>query len=323
MVADWREDYNERRPHSALAMMAPTRFARAWAQAAEEGKVIPLTSPAKALRSPENGSVSAAQGENRTETAPGAADAAPAALLGRPTGSLRNTAAPLPFTPTTTTSSHSRWTDERGPATISRPGIGRCSPSRRSSRSSSARSPITDSVHVLVEALLGEPVRWATIKATLAGNPDGPTPRFVRVGRGRYGVPPTPSRHSINARDGVDHRSARGGSNQPVGAPVWRVRAPRLDVPALAASRSSGRPDGSRPRLLVAFQVLLCRPRTERFRFGRFVVRVHIHVPAAPRRANGIVVVAESNRLAFECARYSHGFWQKHWGVYLCVKPVR
>ena len=117
MVADWREDYNERRPHSALAMMAPTRFARAWAQAAEEGKVIPLTSPAKALRSPENGSVSAAQGENRTETPPGPPMPRPPCCSGRPTGSLRNTAAPLPFTPTTTTSSHSRWTDERGPAT--------------------------------------------------------------------------------------------------------------------------------------------------------------------------------------------------------------
>ena len=30
MVADWREDYNERRPHSALAMKAPAKFARAW-----------------------------------------------------------------------------------------------------------------------------------------------------------------------------------------------------------------------------------------------------------------------------------------------------
>jgi putative transposase len=30
MVKDWREDYNERRPHSALGMVAPTRFARAW-----------------------------------------------------------------------------------------------------------------------------------------------------------------------------------------------------------------------------------------------------------------------------------------------------
>jgi putative transposase len=30
MVEDWREDYNEHRPHSALAMSAPARFARAW-----------------------------------------------------------------------------------------------------------------------------------------------------------------------------------------------------------------------------------------------------------------------------------------------------
>jgi putative transposase len=30
MVGDWREDYNERRPHSALGMKAPARFARAW-----------------------------------------------------------------------------------------------------------------------------------------------------------------------------------------------------------------------------------------------------------------------------------------------------
>src|ERR1019366_6772842 len=30
MVEDWREVYNQRRPHSALGMIAPTRFARAW-----------------------------------------------------------------------------------------------------------------------------------------------------------------------------------------------------------------------------------------------------------------------------------------------------
>src|SRR3989442_7401684 len=33
MVEDWREDYNERRPHSALQMMAPARLARAWRRA--------------------------------------------------------------------------------------------------------------------------------------------------------------------------------------------------------------------------------------------------------------------------------------------------
>ena len=30
MVADWREDYNEHRPHSALGMKAPARFASEW-----------------------------------------------------------------------------------------------------------------------------------------------------------------------------------------------------------------------------------------------------------------------------------------------------
>jgi putative transposase len=86
MLADWREDYNEHRPHSALAMMAPARFARAWSQAAQEGKVIPFTSPVKALRSPENAPASTAQAENHAETAPGAAEAAPAALLRSPYG---------------------------------------------------------------------------------------------------------------------------------------------------------------------------------------------------------------------------------------------
>jgi hypothetical protein len=30
MVEDWRQDYNEHRPHSALGMQAPVPFARAW-----------------------------------------------------------------------------------------------------------------------------------------------------------------------------------------------------------------------------------------------------------------------------------------------------
>ncbi len=86
MVEDWREDYNQRRPHSALQMMAPARFARAWAQAVQEGKVIPFTDPAKALRSPENGSSSTLTGENVPDSAPGAVGDAPAALLRSPYG---------------------------------------------------------------------------------------------------------------------------------------------------------------------------------------------------------------------------------------------
>lgn len=52
-------------------------------------------------------------------------------------------------------------------------------------------------VHAQVETFLGEPVRWASVKATLAGNLKGPASRFVRVARGRYGVPPPPGIHSI------------------------------------------------------------------------------------------------------------------------------
>ncbi len=41
-------------------------------------------------------------------------------------------------------------------------------------------------VHAEVEALLGEPVRWASVKALLASNIAGRSPRFLRVARGRY-----------------------------------------------------------------------------------------------------------------------------------------
>ena len=86
MVADWREDYNERRPHSALAMMTPARFARAWAQAVKEGKVIPIADPAKALRSSENGSFSTPPDESVSDSAPRALSSTPAALLRSPSG---------------------------------------------------------------------------------------------------------------------------------------------------------------------------------------------------------------------------------------------
>ena len=91
------------------------RFAKASAQAAREGKVIPFTDPAKVLRSIESGSVSRREAKTtpnrpRGLLAPGRAPP----CCARPMASLRNAATPLPFTPTTATSSHSRWTDERG-----------------------------------------------------------------------------------------------------------------------------------------------------------------------------------------------------------------
>jgi hypothetical protein len=41
-------------------------------------------------------------------------------------------------------------------------------------------------VHASVEAMLGESVRWASVKAALAANIAGRSPRFMRVAKGPY-----------------------------------------------------------------------------------------------------------------------------------------
>lgn len=90
-----------------------------------------------------------------------------------------------------------------GPPT---PPAGRRARSRRGDRSVASRHPRTGriiktivrvlsdrqapmqakEIHAAVEALLGEPVRWSSVKAALAANVSGRSPRFVRVARGRY-----------------------------------------------------------------------------------------------------------------------------------------
>lgn len=41
-------------------------------------------------------------------------------------------------------------------------------------------------IHTAVEALVEEPVAWSSIKGALADHVAGPSPRFVRIARGRY-----------------------------------------------------------------------------------------------------------------------------------------
>jgi hypothetical protein len=41
-------------------------------------------------------------------------------------------------------------------------------------------------IHAAVETSLGAPVAWSSVKAALAANVSGTSPRFVRVARGRY-----------------------------------------------------------------------------------------------------------------------------------------
>ncbi len=45
-----------------------------------------------------------------------------------------------------------------------------------------------EEIHAALEALLGERVRRPSVKATLAGNLDGPTPRVARVARELYRI---------------------------------------------------------------------------------------------------------------------------------------
>jgi hypothetical protein len=59
MVADWHEDYNERRPHSALAMKAPARFARTWREGNGNGRAITSGGSAQGRRSPQDAPIAA------------------------------------------------------------------------------------------------------------------------------------------------------------------------------------------------------------------------------------------------------------------------
>ncbi len=43
-------------------------------------------------------------------------------------------------------------------------------------------------IHTAAEELLGEPIKWTSVKATLAGHACGPRPRFRRVRYGRYRI---------------------------------------------------------------------------------------------------------------------------------------
>jgi hypothetical protein len=43
-------------------------------------------------------------------------------------------------------------------------------------------------IHAAAEELLGRPIKWTSVKATLAEHAFGPRPRVQRVGYGRYRI---------------------------------------------------------------------------------------------------------------------------------------
>jgi len=61
MVADWRHDYNEHRPHSSLGMTAPASFAKAWREDAQRGRPITPGDAAYARRTPQDAPTPAAE----------------------------------------------------------------------------------------------------------------------------------------------------------------------------------------------------------------------------------------------------------------------
>ncbi len=101
MVADWRRDYNERRPHSSLQMLAPARFARRWRESAENGRPIALGDPAEARRTRQSGSTSAPEDHIDPHRADESPRAVPVVPLRSPSGlAARNDTATYDATPT-------------------------------------------------------------------------------------------------------------------------------------------------------------------------------------------------------------------------------
>jgi len=69
-------------------------------------------------------------------------------------------------------------------------------------------------VHAHVETLLGEPVRWASVKATLAGNLEGAAPRFARVAPGRYSAPSSSPTYASHSAMGETPASPQEGASR-------------------------------------------------------------------------------------------------------------
>ena len=69
LIEDWRQDYNEHHPHSALGMIAPAAFARAWRENPEKTRPITPAAPAEGLSTPQATPIPNSINENEPDPA--------------------------------------------------------------------------------------------------------------------------------------------------------------------------------------------------------------------------------------------------------------
>jgi putative transposase len=81
LVEDWRQDYNEHHPHSALGMKAPARFARDWRENPENARPITQAAPAEGLSTPQHAPSTNGINDEELDLVPDAPETAPGATL--------------------------------------------------------------------------------------------------------------------------------------------------------------------------------------------------------------------------------------------------
>ena len=106
LVADWRQDYNQRRPHSSLGMNVPARFAQEWHDSHETGRPITPIDPAQARRAPHNAPIPSVTTENQPDRVPDADATVRAVSLRSPSGLAPRDGDPTTYTYDATPTDH-------------------------------------------------------------------------------------------------------------------------------------------------------------------------------------------------------------------------
>ncbi len=96
-------------------------------------------------------------------------------------------------------------------------------------------------IHAAVEALVGEPVKWSSIRTALASNVSGSSRRFVRIARGRYTLAYPASLADPSGRRVSAWRFEAGFRLATASMRMLRLRARATNSPSFAFLLAGGR----------------------------------------------------------------------------------